>query len=92
MPPPRRGAVFAVNQGIQFAIVPLVASIVRHNVYVMPNLSPEWNTYMELPHWLRDGDPRLRKSVLALVFCARLSTGQRFPTAAESRGRVAPSA
>ena len=25
VPPPRRGAVFAVNQGIQFAIVPLVA-------------------------------------------------------------------
>ena len=35
----------------------LVASIVRHNVYVNPNLSPEWNTYTELPHWLRDGDP-----------------------------------
>src|SRR6185436_366057 len=35
----------------------LVASIVRRNVYVMPNLSPEWNTYAELPHWLRDGDP-----------------------------------
>jgi len=35
----------------------LVASIVRRNVYVMPNLSPEWNTYDELPHWLRDGDP-----------------------------------
>src|SRR2546428_10805735 len=35
----------------------LVASIVRHNVYVMPNLSPEWNTYLELPHWLKDGDP-----------------------------------
>jgi imidazolonepropionase-like amidohydrolase len=37
----------------------LVASIVRRNVYVMPNLSPEWNTYMELPHWLKDGDPLL---------------------------------
>src|SRR5262249_5058689 len=35
----------------------LVASIIRRNVYVMPNLSPEWNTYMELPHWLKDGDP-----------------------------------
>src|SRR5215475_5012788 len=35
----------------------LIASIVRHNVYVMPNLSPEWNTYSELPHWLKDGDP-----------------------------------
>jgi imidazolonepropionase-like amidohydrolase len=35
----------------------LIASIVRHNVYVMPNLSPEWNTYAALPHWLKDGDP-----------------------------------
>jgi imidazolonepropionase-like amidohydrolase len=35
----------------------LVASVVQHNVYVMPNLSGEWNTYSELPHWLRDGDP-----------------------------------
>jgi imidazolonepropionase-like amidohydrolase len=35
----------------------LVASIVKHNVYVMPNLAPEWNTYTELPHWLKDGDP-----------------------------------
>jgi imidazolonepropionase-like amidohydrolase len=35
----------------------LVASIVQHNVYVQPNLAPEWNTYMELPHWLKDGDP-----------------------------------
>jgi imidazolonepropionase-like amidohydrolase len=37
----------------------LVASIVRRNVYVMPNLSPEWNTYQQLPHWLTDGDPLL---------------------------------
>jgi imidazolonepropionase-like amidohydrolase len=37
----------------------LVASIVKRNVYVMPNLSPEWNTYLELPHWLKDGDPLL---------------------------------
>jgi len=35
----------------------LVASIVQHNVYVMPNLAPEWNTYTELPHWLKAGDP-----------------------------------
>jgi imidazolonepropionase-like amidohydrolase len=35
----------------------LVASIVQHNVYVQPNLAPEWNTYMELPHWLKDSDP-----------------------------------
>jgi imidazolonepropionase-like amidohydrolase len=35
----------------------LIAAIVRRNVYVMPNLSPEWNTYAELPHWLQDGDP-----------------------------------
>jgi imidazolonepropionase-like amidohydrolase len=38
----------------------LVASVVQHNVYVMPNLAPEWNTYTELPHWLRDGDPLLK--------------------------------
>ena len=37
----------------------LVASIVAHNVYVMPNLSGEWNTYAELPHWLKDGDPMM---------------------------------
>ena len=37
----------------------LVTSIVRRNVYVMPNLSPEWNTYPDLPHWLKDGDPLL---------------------------------
>ena len=35
----------------------LVASVVQHNVYVMPNLSGEWNTYAELPHWLKEGDP-----------------------------------
>jgi len=35
----------------------LVTSVVRHNVYVMPNLSGEWTTYPELPHWLKDGDP-----------------------------------
>src|SRR5215813_11702501 len=35
----------------------LISSIVRHNVYVMPNLSPEWSTYTEVPHWLKDGDP-----------------------------------
>jgi imidazolonepropionase-like amidohydrolase len=38
----------------------LVASVVQHNVYVMPNLSPEWNTYAELPHWLQDGDPLMK--------------------------------
>jgi len=38
----------------------LVASIVRHNVYVMPNLSPERNTYTALPHWLQEGDPLLK--------------------------------
>src|SRR5205085_4462187 len=35
----------------------LVASVVQHNVYVMPNLAPQWNTYTDLPHWLREGDP-----------------------------------
>jgi imidazolonepropionase-like amidohydrolase len=38
----------------------LVASVVEHNVYVMPNLSPEWGTYTQLPHWLKDGDPLMR--------------------------------
>jgi imidazolonepropionase-like amidohydrolase len=38
----------------------LVASVVQHNVYVQPNLSPEWNTYGELPHWLQDGDPLMK--------------------------------
>jgi imidazolonepropionase-like amidohydrolase len=38
----------------------LISSIVRRNVYVMPNLSPEWNTYDALPHWLSDGDPLMR--------------------------------
>jgi len=65
----------------------LVASIVRHNVYVMPNLSPEWNTTMELPHWLRDGDPLLmllQESVSPPVI-ARLRKGyeNRNPTATE---------
>ena len=35
----------------------LVASIVQHKTYVMPNLAPEWTTYGELPHWLQSGDP-----------------------------------
>ena len=38
----------------------LVASIVQHDVYVMPNLSIERNTYTELPHWLRQGDPLMK--------------------------------
>jgi imidazolonepropionase-like amidohydrolase len=38
----------------------LVASVVQRNVYVMPNLSPEWTTYTGLPHWLQDGDPLLK--------------------------------
>src|SRR5262245_58513783 len=65
----------------------LVASIVRRKVYVMPNLSPEWNTYAELPHWLRDGDPLmtlLDQSVSQPVI-ARLRKGyeNRNPSAVE---------
>jgi len=65
----------------------LIAAIVRRNVYVMPNLSPEWNTYLELPHWLRDGDPLfklLQESVSAPVI-ARMKTsfGNRSPEAVE---------
>jgi len=70
----------------------LVASIVRHNVYVNPNLSPEWNTYTELPHWLRDGDPLmmlLQESTPPPVI-ARMKTafGGRDPSAVErTRGQ-----
>jgi imidazolonepropionase-like amidohydrolase len=65
----------------------LVASVVRHNVYVQPNLSPEWNTYTELPHWLRDGDPLmtlLQESTSPPVI-ARMKTafGGRDPAAVE---------
>jgi imidazolonepropionase-like amidohydrolase len=36
----------------------LIASIVKRNVYVMPNLGgAERGTYTELPPWLREGDP-----------------------------------
>src|SRR5262249_28731757 len=65
----------------------LVASIVRHNVYVMPNLSPEWNTYTELPHWLKDGDPLftlLQESISPPVLARMKKTyGSLNPAAAE---------
>jgi imidazolonepropionase-like amidohydrolase len=65
----------------------LIASIVKHNVYVMPNLSPEWNTYSELPHWLMDGDPLftlLRESVPApLIDRLRKTYESRDPVALE---------
>jgi imidazolonepropionase-like amidohydrolase len=69
----------------------LIASIVRRDVYVMPNLSPEWNTYPELPHWLTDGDPLLKllqESVSPPVI-ARMRTayGNRNPEAVD-RTRV----
>lgn len=39
----------------------LVASIVKHNVYVMPNLSTtQRRTYAELPPWLHDDDPLMK--------------------------------
>jgi imidazolonepropionase-like amidohydrolase len=62
-------AVALVNAGIDSLVHmvrdkemddPLVASIVQHNVYVQPNLSPEWNTYPAMPHWLQDGDPLMK--------------------------------
>jgi imidazolonepropionase-like amidohydrolase len=59
----------------------LVASIVQRNVYVMPNLSPEWTTYTELPHWLKDGDPLmalLRESASPPVI-ARMKQGYENP-------------
>jgi imidazolonepropionase-like amidohydrolase len=65
----------------------LVASVVQHNVYVMPNLSPEWGTYTELPHWLKDGDPLmklLQESASAPVLeRMRKSYGTRTPGAVE---------
>ena len=65
----------------------LVASVVQHNVYVMPNLSPEWTTYTGLPHWLQEGDPLtklLHESVSPPVI-ARLKTtfGSQAPAAVE---------
>jgi imidazolonepropionase-like amidohydrolase len=52
----------------------LIAAIVRHNVYVMPNLSPEWSTYTEIPHWLKAGDPltRLLEESVPLPVIARM--------------------
>jgi len=35
----------------------LITSIVQHNVYVMPNLAPDRNTYPDLLHSLDDCDP-----------------------------------
>jgi imidazolonepropionase-like amidohydrolase len=65
----------------------LVASIVRRNVYVMPNLSPEWNTHADLPHWLMDSDPLmtlLRQAVPTAVI-ERMKQGyeNRNPAAVE---------
>jgi imidazolonepropionase-like amidohydrolase len=38
----------------------LVASIVRRNVYVMPNLSGERGLYTEVPPWLKPGTPLMK--------------------------------
>ena len=65
----------------------LVASVVQHNVYVQPNLSPEWTTYTDLPHWLQDGDPLmklLQESASAPVIARMKRTfGNRDPAAVE---------
>jgi len=65
----------------------LIASIVRHNVYVMPNLSPEWSTYIEVPHWLKDGDPLMaliqRSVPQPIVERIRKSYENRSPAAVE---------
>jgi imidazolonepropionase-like amidohydrolase len=65
----------------------LIASIVRHNVYVMPNLSPEWSTYNEVPHWLKDGDPLMtliqRSVPQPVVERIRKSYENRSPAAVE---------
>jgi imidazolonepropionase-like amidohydrolase len=65
----------------------LVASVVQHNVYVNPNLSPEWTTYTDMPHWLQDGDPMmklLQESASAPVIARMKKTfGNRDPAAVE---------
>jgi imidazolonepropionase-like amidohydrolase len=65
----------------------LVAAIVRRGVYVMPNLSPEWNTYAELPHWLKDGDPLLtllqESTPAAVIARMRRAYENRNPAAVE---------
>jgi imidazolonepropionase-like amidohydrolase len=69
----------------------LVASIVRRNVYVMPNLSAEWNTYMELPHWLKDGNPLyllLQESAPADVIARMRKTYENRNAAAVERTRT----
>src|SRR5262245_48449617 len=69
----------------------LVSSIVQHNVYVMPNLSPEWNTYVEAPHWLRNGDPMLmllQESVPAAVIARIRSAYENRNPANVERTRV----
>jgi imidazolonepropionase-like amidohydrolase len=65
----------------------LVASVVRHNVYVQPNLSPEWNTYPQLPHWLREGDPLMtllsESAPPAVIARMKTTFGGRDPAAVE---------
>jgi imidazolonepropionase-like amidohydrolase len=65
----------------------LVAAIVRRNVYVMPNLSPERNTHAELPHWLKDGDPLMtllqQSSPAAVIERMTKSYENRDPVAVE---------
>ena len=69
----------------------LVASIVKHNVYVMPNLTTtQRGTYAELPPWLRDDDPLmklLRDTVSAPVIQRMKDSFQRRDAAAVERGR-----
>jgi imidazolonepropionase-like amidohydrolase len=69
----------------------LIASIVRHNVYVMPNLSPEWNTYEALPHWLKDGDPlmtMIERSVPQQIIVRMRKTYENRDAAALGRART----
>jgi len=69
----------------------LVASVVQHNVYVMPNLAPEWSTYTELPHWLKDGDPLmtlLQGSTSPPVIARMKKTYERPDPAAVERTRA----
>ncbi len=69
----------------------LIASIVRRNVYVMPNLSgSERTTYTELPRWLKEGDPLLsllRDSVSSEVIQRMRDSYSKVDAAAVARSR-----
>jgi len=69
----------------------LIASIVRRNVYVMPNLSgAQRATYSDLPHWLKEDDPLmqlLREAVSSAVIQRMKDPYAKVDAAAVARSR-----